>query len=140
MGCFIRKQKHQRRTQSAKVKPVARREETCRLPSCPEQRRLVTFALEQQNPKQQDSLSYDRYDDYKSAKNLREFLEAGGSLGDFHHDLKKGFLCLVGNAAAVLSAHAATVTRSMLLSCSSHDRSPRARARAKLRRARDACF
>jgi hypothetical protein len=137
MGCFIRKQKHQRRTQSAKVKSDARRGETVFLPLCPEQRRLLTIALKQQNPKQQDSLSYDRYDDYKSAKNLHEFLDAGGSLKDFRHDLKKGFLCLVGNAAVVLS-DAATVTRSMLLSCSSHDRSPRARARAKL--ARDACF
>jgi hypothetical protein len=67
---------------------------------------------QQQNPKQQDSKSYDRYDVYKSAKNLHEFLDAGGSLGDFRHDLKKGFLCLVGNAAAVLS-DAATVTRSI---------------------------
>jgi hypothetical protein len=64
---------------------------------------------QQQNPKQQDSKSYDRYDAYMSANNLHE---AGGSLGDFRHDLKKGFLCLVGNAAAVLS-DAATVTRSI---------------------------
>jgi hypothetical protein len=70
---------------------------------------LVTISLEQQNPKLADSKSHARYEDYKTANNLQEFFDAGGLPGDFHHDLKRDFLRLVGNAVVILSAAATTI-------------------------------
>ena len=50
------------------------------------------FFYQEENPKKPGSKSYDRYEAYKYTICFQEFLEEGGSLGDFKNDLKKGYI------------------------------------------------
>ena len=79
-----------------------------------------SLSVRQDNPKQRDSLSHTRYEKYKPARTVREFLNLGGTRADLRHDLKKGFIILLAqkpggaNAgwcsppAALSTKHAAT--------------------------------
>lgn len=46
----------------------------------------------QDNPKNKDSSSYDRYERYKKANNYEEFIELGGDNKDYYSDFRKGYL------------------------------------------------
>ena len=46
----------------------------------------------QLNPKTPSTLSYVRYDGYKSSENFREFLQNGGKREDLIHDMERGFV------------------------------------------------
>ena len=60
----------------------------------------VFITITQANPKQQGSLSYARYEIYKSAKSLAEFKHLGGIEADFAHDRSKGFVVVRVNDSA----------------------------------------
>ena len=53
-----------------------------------------TISFEQRNPKQQESKSHDRYEQYKSSRTCAEALQNGASLNDLNHDFKHNFLFL----------------------------------------------
>jgi len=55
-------------------------------------KRKVQFV--QKNPKVNGSLAHQRYEKYKKAKTLQEFLDLGGFQGDFHNDRKHGYVSL----------------------------------------------
>ena len=59
-------------------------------------RSTTLIAIEQNNPKQPASKSYDRYEMYKAATTLDEMLKLGGTNQDFTHDVKKGFIHVSG--------------------------------------------
>ena len=44
------------------------------------------------NPKKRGTASWDRYERYKSAKTVGEFLDAGGTSGDLRHDWARGYV------------------------------------------------
>ena len=44
------------------------------------------------NPKKRGSASWDRYERYKSARTVGEFLDAGGTSGDLRHDWARGYV------------------------------------------------
>ena len=46
--------------------------------------------VQQDNPKK--NMSADRYERYKSAKTVGEFLDAGGTSGDLRHDWARGYV------------------------------------------------
>jgi hypothetical protein len=46
------------------------------------------------NPKRPGSASYERYEHYRNARTVREFLKAGGTKADIAHDTAKGFITL----------------------------------------------
>ena len=46
----------------------------------------------QENPKKVGSMSYDRYEKYKHAKTLGEYLELGAKVADAFYDNQRGFL------------------------------------------------
>ena len=47
---------------------------------------------QEDNPKQEGSASYARYEAYKGAQTLEAFLRCGGTLGDLRHDEKKKYV------------------------------------------------
>ena len=51
-----------------------------------------SFFFQEENPKKPDTKSYERYESYKLTITYEEFLEEGGSLGDFKNDFKKGYI------------------------------------------------
>ena len=50
---------------------------------------------QQDNPKRDQSKSWRRYEAYKSATTVAEFLEKGGTPADLTHDVGKGFVWYV---------------------------------------------
>ena len=62
----------------------------------------TAIRLEQKNPKQANSAAHVRYEKYKSARTVREFLALGGKQGDLAHDFKKGFIKKLNAAGGVL--------------------------------------
>ena len=48
--------------------------------------------FQQPNPKRPGSASYARYEKYKQAPSYSEMLRLGGTLADFRHDWKSGFI------------------------------------------------
>ena len=58
----------------------------------------------QDNPKLVGSMSYCRYEDYKSATTRSEFILLGGTSADFTHDLRKGYIVIVDDALALSTA------------------------------------
>ena len=52
----------------------------------------------QKNPKRPGSASYTRYEAYKKATTVAEYLDAGGSRADLRHDADKDYLHVVGHA------------------------------------------
>jgi hypothetical protein len=48
--------------------------------------------FKEENPKKEGTKAYERYEKYKHAMDYAEFLELGGTSGDFTHDFKKGFV------------------------------------------------
>lgn len=54
----------------------------------------TTISVQQDNPKRAGSKSAIRYDGYKSAKTVQEFLDLGGSRADLRHDIGKGYITL----------------------------------------------
>mmetsp|Transcript_139041 Transcript_139041/g.255059 ORF Transcript_139041/g.255059 Transcript_139041/m.255059 type:complete len:279 (-) Transcript_139041:133-969(-) len=52
---------------------------------------------QQDNPKRPGSVSYDRYEQYKSSKTLREAKANGAGSADFTHDYNKGLLKILPN-------------------------------------------
>ena len=44
------------------------------------------------NPKKRGSASWDRYERYKTARTVGEFLDAGGTSGDLRHDWARGYV------------------------------------------------
>ena len=50
------------------------------------------IACLQENPKKDQSKSWVRYEAYKSATTVAEFLEKGGTPADLTHDVGKGFV------------------------------------------------
>ena len=50
------------------------------------------FKMLQENPKREGSASFDRYEAYKKATTLSEFLALGGSRGDYRNDTQKGYI------------------------------------------------
>ena len=50
------------------------------------------------------SMSYCRYEDYKSATTRSEFILLGGTSADFSHDLRKGYIVIVDDALALSTA------------------------------------
>ena len=61
----------------------------------------MALRLQQANPKRPGTASYERYEHYKSATSLEEFLKFGGSRGDYKHDKGKGFLVDEGAPASL---------------------------------------
>ena len=69
-------------------------------PNGPDVRRFVKFALDndwpiqlmQNNPKEHDSASRRRYEGYKLARTLVEFISLGGTMGDVMNDRARGYL------------------------------------------------
>ena len=54
----------------------------------------ISISINQENPKKIDSKSYPRYDNYKSAKNYKEFKEKGGTGIDILNDFERGYLII----------------------------------------------
>ena len=46
------------------------------------------------NPKRLGSAARRRFDRYRTGMTVREFLEAGGLLGDIHYDIGHGFIAV----------------------------------------------
>ena len=51
-----------------------------------------SIEINQDNPKNKDSSSYDRYERYKKANNYEEFIELGGDNKDYYSDFRKDYL------------------------------------------------
>ena len=51
-----------------------------------------SIEINQDNPKNKDSSSYDRYERYKKANNYEEFIELGGDNKDYYSDFIKDYL------------------------------------------------
>ena len=51
-----------------------------------------TIEINQNNPKREGTQAYDRYERYKKATNLTEFLELGGSNLDYHYNMRDDYL------------------------------------------------
>ena len=51
-----------------------------------------TIEFNQDNPKNNGSSVYNRYERYKKATNYEEFKELGGWSGDYDNDFRKGYL------------------------------------------------
>lgn len=49
----------------------------------------------QDNPKRLGTKAYERYQKYRLAKTKKEFLEFGGTMADFKHDLKKYYISII---------------------------------------------
>ena len=47
------------------------------------------------NPKKEGSASWNRYEEYKSAKSIGEFYKLGGKKGDLKNDMNKGYIKIV---------------------------------------------
>lgn len=60
------------------------------------QQRDVEIKVLQENPKRPGSLSYERYERYKSATTLAQYLERGGTTADFRFDCDRGFVAVEG--------------------------------------------
>ena len=58
----------------------------------------MSFVFKQNNPKRENTASYDRYERYKTATTLSEMLVLGGTRADYKNDLKKGYIKLEGMA------------------------------------------
>ena len=54
------------------------------------------LTIRQDNPKLAGSKSYFRYEQYKHAKTVTQFLEMGGTAPDLKHDVSKGFITYEG--------------------------------------------
>lgn len=53
-------------------------------------RKIVLVTKE--NPKREGSASHDRFELYRKAKTVQQFLDAGGTTGDIRHDEKAGHI------------------------------------------------
>jgi len=48
--------------------------------------------IQQENPKKAGSIAWHRYEKYKKAKTVKQFLKLGAHKGDLHFDLKRGYI------------------------------------------------
>ena len=62
----------------------------------------TTIALIQSNPKRQGTKSFSRFEKYKAATTIHEYLTLGGSWADLQYDLEHDFAFFTGENAAVL--------------------------------------
>jgi len=51
-----------------------------------------SIRIQQENPKKAGSTAYHRYEAYKKAKTVRQFLQLGAVKGDLHFDMKRGYI------------------------------------------------
>ena len=52
----------------------------------------ASIKVVQKNPKAKDSISYNRYQKYKSAKNTQQYFNKGGRLADLMFDYQHGYV------------------------------------------------
>ena len=65
-------------------------------------RHTTTIALTQTNPKRQGTKSFSRFEKYKAATTIHEYLTLGGNWADLKFDLEHGFAFFTGENAEVL--------------------------------------
>ena len=61
-----------------------------------------SFVYQNNNPKKEGLLTYERYEKYKTAKNYKDFLKLGGIRNDFYIDFKNNYFKLQPNINDIL--------------------------------------